>query len=76
MASITVEYWCDDESGTWGFRVPALGITGGGDATRELAETHCLDAVAYALEAGVAEDEIDPSVERSTLDITVTPHAA
>lgn len=76
MASITVEYWRDEESATWGFRVPALGITGGGDATRELAEAHCLDAVAYALESAGADDETEPGVERSTLDITLTPHAA
>jgi hypothetical protein len=75
MASITVEYWCDEQSNTWAFRVPALGITGGGDATRELAAAHCLDAVAYALEFA-ADDEADPGVERSTLDITVNPHAA
>jgi len=76
MATITVEYWCDEESGTWGFRVPALGITGGGDATRQLAEAHCLDAVAYALEFAAADDEAEPGVERSTLDVTVNPHAA
>src|SRR5258708_27772761 len=37
-----VELFHDDEAGNWHYRVPALHINGGGTATREEAEHHCL----------------------------------
>lgn len=55
---LRVIYLQDAEVGnTWHFHVPALHIVGGGDASRELAEAHCLDAVAFTLGIDDAADE-------------------
>jgi hypothetical protein len=42
-----VDYLYDEESHNWHFRVPALGITGGGDATAEAAQRHAAEAIAF-----------------------------
>jgi|GEM_PF-1799972 hypothetical protein len=44
-----VDYFYDEESRNWHFRAPALGVTGGGDATPEAAQRHAADAIAFTL---------------------------
>jgi len=44
-----VEYYYDEESGAWGFRVPALTSVGGGDDSRVEAEEHAREAILFTL---------------------------
>jgi hypothetical protein len=53
----------DPEARNWGFRVPALRIVGGGQATREEAAQAAMEAIAVVLEvdsrdAGSADGEV------------------
>jgi len=73
MSGMRVEFFHDDEAGTWGFRVPALRIIGGGDLTREEAEQHCIEAISFALEGD--PDEYDSETEVITLEVSIA-HAA
>ncbi|MDN5750075.1 MAG: hypothetical protein L0H64_16435 [Pseudonocardia sp.] len=73
MSGVRVEFFLDDEAGTWGFRVPALHIIGGGDRTRQDAEQHCMEAISFALEGD--PDEYDPAAEAITLEVSVVPAA-
>lgn len=67
---LTVEYVYDDEVQAWGFVVPSLRLVGGMDPTREAAEAHCLEAIAFALE----DDEIaDEGGERVSYDVDLRP---
>jgi len=45
---LRVEYYYDEESSNWGFRVPALAIVGGGDDTLVEAEEHARGDLVYA----------------------------
>lgn len=73
MGGMRAEFFFDDEAGTWGFRVPALHIIGGGDLTREKAEQHCMEAISFALEGDPSE--YDSDTEAITLEVSVV-HAA
>ncbi len=73
MSGMRAEFFLDDEAGTWGFRVPALRIIGGGDRTREDAERHCLDAISFALEGDPREYDAD--TEAVTLEVSISPAA-
>ena len=44
---LRVEYYYDDESRNWGFRVPALTIVSGGDDMRGEAEEHAREAILF-----------------------------
>ncbi len=46
---LRVEYYYDEESDNWGFRVPALAIVGGGDNTRAEAEEHARETILFTL---------------------------
>ncbi len=46
---LRVEYYYDEESSNWGFRVPALTIVGGGDDTLAEAEEHARAAILFTL---------------------------
>jgi hypothetical protein len=52
---LRVAYAYDDDAGTWAFHVPALHVAGGGDASRPAAEEHCMEAIAFTLEASGGE---------------------
>lgn len=47
---IPVEFFYDDEAGSWGFVVEAPSVVGGGDSTLEEAIQHAAEAIAFALE--------------------------
>lgn len=74
MSGLRAEFFWDEESRNWHFRVPALHILGGGATTRDEAERQCLDAIAFTLEGDPAE--YDEDGQAVTLDVTVSPHAA
>ena len=57
---LRVEYVRDDETGTWAFHVPGLHVVGGGDATRQEAERHCMDAIGFTLESMALEGTESP----------------
>lgn len=71
--TLRAEFFLDDETGTWHFRVPALHIMGGGTGTRVEAEHECLDAVAFALEGDPAE--YDETSQVLALELSVSPAA-
>ncbi|HST65171.1 MAG TPA: hypothetical protein VLM05_08280 [Mycobacteriales bacterium] len=73
-STLRAEFFFDDESGNWHFRVPALHVNGGGLATRADAEQACLEAVAFALEGDPAD--YDGTAEALTLDVSVAHPAA
>jgi hypothetical protein len=73
MSTLRVELFHDDEAGNWHYRVPALGIIGGGTATREQAEHDCLAAIRFALQGNPRD--YDPDAETVTFDVTVAPAA-
>jgi hypothetical protein len=50
IAAPVVDYFYDEESRNWHFRVPALGVTGGGDTTPEAAQRHAAEAIAFTLD--------------------------
>lgn len=52
MGLLRVEFFHDDEAGSWHYRVPALHINGGGTVTREDAKRDCLAAIHFALQTG------------------------
>lgn len=69
---LRVEFFFDPEAKNWNFRVPALGIIGGGCAHRDEAGQHALDAIRYALaEEGEADRDSDIEVEAVYLDLQV-----
>lgn len=70
---LRVEFFWDDESHNWHYRVPALHINGGGTATREEVERDCLDAIAFALQGD--PNEYDAGASAVTLDVSVVPAA-
>jgi hypothetical protein len=71
-ARLRVEFLFDPEAANWNFRVPALGIIGGGCDNREEAGAHALDAIKYALaEESDAEPESDLVVEAVYLDLRI-----
>jgi hypothetical protein len=49
-ARIPVEFYLDEELGTWHFHVDEPRITGGGQATVEAARSAAAKAIAFALE--------------------------
>ncbi len=49
-AAPVIDYFYDEESRNWHFRVPDLEVTGGGDATLEGAGRHAQEAVTFTLE--------------------------
>ncbi len=49
METPVIDYFYDEESRNWHFRAPALGVTGGGDATPEAAQRHAAEAIAFTL---------------------------
>ena len=73
MSMLRVELIHDDEAGNWHFRVPALHINGGGEATRDDAERDCLAAIAFALQGDPRD--YDSDAETVTYDVSVAPAA-
>jgi hypothetical protein len=73
MSALRVELFHDDEAGNWHYRVPALGIIGGGTATREQAERDATAAIAFALQGDPRD--FDPNADTVTFDVTVAPAA-
>jgi len=72
---LRVEYYYDPEAKHWGFSVPSLRITGGGEATREEAEAAVREAILFALE-GAGETEPLPGAEIGYVHITLEKAAA
>jgi len=70
---LRAEFFWDDESSNWLYRVPALHINGGGTQTREQAERECLGAIAFVLQGDPNEYDADASAV--TLDVSVAPAA-
>lgn len=68
---LRVDYVWDEQAKSWGFSVPALHITGGGCRSRQIAERHCLDAIAFALQAPDGEAGSTDG-ERVEYQVTVT----
>ncbi len=66
MAKVRVEY-TRDQRDAWVFRVPALGIVGGG-VTREEARRRAFDAIALTLE--ITADE-QPADDAEYVDVRV-----
>src|SRR5260370_34819268 len=72
---VRVEYYCEPETGLWGFSVPSLRITGGGAATRAEAEEQVCAAILFTLE-GDGDVEPLPGGEVGHVRITVPPSGA
>jgi hypothetical protein len=71
---LDVEYYCDPDTGLWGFSVPALRITGGGAATRTKAEEQVCAAILFTLEGdGDGDGQLLPGGQLGHVHITVTP---
>ncbi len=73
MSLLRVELFHDDEADNWHYRVPALHINGGGNATREEAERDCLAAINFALQGDPRDYDTD--AETITFDVNVAPAA-
>ena len=73
MSRLRVELFYDDEAANWHYRVPALGINGGGCSTREDAEADCLSAVSFALEGDPQDYDFEADVV--SLEVSITPAA-
>jgi hypothetical protein len=58
-ARVRIEYAYDDESRTWHFVVPALGVVGGGDASELELLDHARSAIRFALTDENTPDEND-----------------
>jgi hypothetical protein len=71
---LRAEFFLDNESLNWHFRVPALHVNGGGSATRSEAEAQCLAAISFALEGDPAD--FDGTAEAVALDVSVEPPSA
>jgi hypothetical protein len=71
--SLRAEFFWDDESRNWHYRVPALQIIGGGTTSRDDAEKECLDAISYALEGNPSDFDSDATA--ITLTVSVAPAA-
>ncbi len=69
---LRVEYYYDEEAGNWGFRVPALTIVGGGDATRAEAEEHAREAILFTL-ADDTRDHDEPGRHVGHFCVTLEP---
>lgn len=54
--NLRVEFFYDDESHNWSYRVPSLHIIGGGTETREEAEAMARESILFTLEG----DENEP----------------
>jgi hypothetical protein len=67
-ARIPVEFYYDEELGTWHFHVDEFRISGGGLATLDEARQAAAEAIAFALE-GAEPHEPDGQVEY--LDVAV-----
>lgn len=65
---LRVIYVYDDEADAWGFRVPSLGIVGGG-ATRAEAEEQARAAILFTLEDNI--EDLLPGEEVGYLHVTV-----
>jgi hypothetical protein len=75
MSTLRAEFFYDDESDNWHFRVPALHLNGGGAATRAAAQEACLSAIDFALQGDPAD--YDRAAEAVALDVSVAgPSAA
>ncbi len=72
---LRVEYDDDEESGNWGFRVPALTIVGGGDNTRVEAEEHAREAILFTL-ADDTRDRDEPDRRVGHFRVTLEPISA
>jgi predicted RNase H-like HicB family nuclease len=72
---LRIEYVWDAEAGSWGYRVPALGIVGGG-RTREEAEADATKAVQFVLEGVPQEFDDGADVEVGYLNVDVQPPTA
>ncbi len=72
---LPVDVFYDRESRNWGFRVPALGIIGGGD-TRDDAIRSSRDAIAFTLEGDDRTAEGERVYVRATLHLPATPTPA
>jgi len=70
---LRVDYAYDDQAGTWAFHVPALHVVGGGDASRPAAEKHCMEAIAFTLEAIGGEAEQPPRGDVVEYEVQLTP---
>lgn len=73
MSRLRVELFYDDEAANWHYRVPALGINGGGCATRADAEADCLSAVTFALEGDPQDYDFEADVV--SLEVSIAPAA-
>ena len=67
-ARIPVEFYLDDELGTWHFHVDEPLIVGGGQATLEAARVAAADAIAFALEG---EEQAHHGGQVEYLDVAV-----
>jgi hypothetical protein len=71
--TLRAEFFFDDETSTWHFRVPALHIIGGGAGSREDAHQECVDAIAFVLEGDPAE--YDQTSQAVSFEMSVSPAA-
>ncbi|MGH3612202.1 MAG: hypothetical protein ACRDRK_06250 [Pseudonocardia sp.] len=71
--TLRAEFYFDDESGNWHFRVPALHINGGGSTSRSEAERACIDAITFALEGDPGD--YDSQAQAVALTVSVAPAA-
>lgn len=69
VSTLRVELLWDAESHNWHFYVPALNISGGGQASREDAERASIAAIEYALED---DSEPEPGTEATRLSVTIS----
>lgn len=69
MMKLKVELFQDEETGQWGYDVPALNIIGTGCLTREDAEKYALEAIEFALEA--EDDEPPEGAEVITYEVQI-----
>jgi len=70
LSTLRVELFCDDEVANWHYRVPALGINGGGCRTRAEAEVDCLSVVSFALEGDPRDYDSEADVVSFEVSIT------
>jgi len=70
---LRVEYVYDEEASSWVFHVPGLHVVGGGDPTREDAEQHCMDAIAFTLESMGSEGTQGPLGHVVEYDVELRP---
>lgn len=66
---LRVGLFCDEETGYWGYEVPALSIIGTGCKSREDAERLVLDAIEFTFDSEYVER--GEGVEELTLDVQI-----